>query len=61
MRAVLKLGPVRIESVGRDRYGRLFGVAYAGRINVNCHMLTVPRVRYISRYDSGGQVARVCR
>jgi endonuclease YncB( thermonuclease family) len=31
MRSALRLGPVRIEQVGRDRYGRLLGIAYAGR------------------------------
>jgi endonuclease YncB( thermonuclease family) len=60
MRSALRLGPVRIEQVGRDRYGRLLGIAYAGRVNINCRMLQVSGVRYIARYDDGGRVRRAC-
>jgi endonuclease YncB( thermonuclease family) len=61
MRSALRLGPVRIEAVGRDRYGRMLGIAYTGRVNINCRMLQVSGVRYISRYDNGGRVRRACR
>lgn len=61
MRAALRLGSVRIESVGRDRYGRILGIAFAGGVNLNCRMLRVPGVRYVPRYDDGGRVARSCR
>lgn len=61
MRAALRLGPVKIEPVGRDRYGRMLGIAYAGPTNLNCRMLQVWGVRYIPRYDNGGRVARSCR
>jgi endonuclease YncB( thermonuclease family) len=60
MRSALRLGPVRIEQVGRDRYGRLLGIAYAGKVNINCRMLQVSGVRYIPRYDNGGRVRRAC-
>jgi endonuclease YncB( thermonuclease family) len=60
MRSALKLGPVRIEPVGRDRYGRLLCMAYAGGVNLNCRMLKVPGVRYVRRYDNGGRVSRAC-
>lgn len=60
MRAVLRLGPIQIESIGRDRYGRILGMAYAGRVNLNCRMLKVPGVRYLPRYDNGRRVARAC-
>jgi endonuclease YncB( thermonuclease family) len=60
MRSALRLGPVQIEAVGRDRYGRLLGIAYAGQVNINCRMLQVSGVRYISRYDNGGRVRRAC-
>jgi micrococcal nuclease len=61
MRAALKLGPVRVEVVGRDRYGRALGMVTAGPTVLNCRMLRVPGVRYIQRYDDGGRVARACR
>ena len=61
MRSALRLGPVRIETVGLDRYGRRLGMAFAGRVNLNCRMLRVSGVRYIQRYDNDGRVARACR
>ncbi|GAA4028942.1 hypothetical protein GCM10022281_05050 [Sphingomonas rosea] len=61
MRVALRLGPVRLEPVGRDRYRRLLAVAWAGPTNLNCRMLRVPGVRYIPRYDNGGKVGRACR
>lgn len=61
MRSALRLGPERIESVGRDRYGRILGIAYAGGVNLNCRMLRLEKVRYVPRYDNGGRVARACR
>lgn len=61
MRSALRLGPVRIEPVGRDRYGRVLGIAYAGSVNINCRMLRVQGVRYIPRYDDGRRLARICQ
>jgi endonuclease YncB( thermonuclease family) len=61
MRIALRLGPVRIEPIGRDHYGRTLGIAYAGSVNLNCRMLRVPGVRYIPHYDRGGRIARACR
>lgn len=54
MRSALRLGPVRIEPVGHDRYGRTLAIAHAGKTVLNCRMLSVPRVRYMVRYDNGG-------
>ena len=57
----LRLGPVRVEQVGQDRYGRILAIAWAGRVNLNCRQLKVPGVRYIARHDNSGQVASSCR
>lgn len=61
MHLALRLGPVRIEAVDRDRYGRTLGIAYASKVNINCRMLRVSGVRYIQRYDKDRRVARACR
>lgn len=61
MRSALRLGPVRIETVGRYPYGRRLGMAFAGRVNLNCRMLRISGVRYIQRYDNERRVARACR
>lgn len=61
MKRILRRGPVRIEPVGRDRYGRLLGIAFAGSAAINCLMLKVPGVRYIPRYDDRRRVWKICR
>jgi endonuclease YncB( thermonuclease family) len=60
MKSALKLGPVRVEAVGRDRYGRLLGIVYAGRVTVNCRMLRAQGVRYMPQYDNDQRIARAC-
>ncbi len=60
MRSALRIGPVRIETSVRDRYGRYLGLAYAGGVNLNCRMLRKSGVRYIARYDQGRRVALAC-
>jgi endonuclease YncB( thermonuclease family) len=59
-RSALRLGPLQIEPVGRDRYGRMLGIAYAGKDNINCRMLRAPSVRYIPKYGDGRRIARAC-
>lgn len=60
MRLALRVGPVRIETFGKDRYGRTLGIAHAGKVNRDCRMLRGPGVRYMPRYDDGRRVARAC-
>lgn len=60
MQQALSLGPVRVDPVGKDRYGRTLAIAYAGKVNLNCRMLRAPGVRYIRSYDNGGRVRRAC-
>lgn len=60
LRRGLGLGPVRLEAVGRDRYGRMLAIAFAGGTNLNCWQLRAGAVRYIARYDTGRQLARSC-
>lgn len=61
LRQGLRLGPVRLTSAGRDRYGRMLALAQAGGTNLNCWQLRAGVVRYIPRYDSGRRVARACK
>lgn len=60
LRAALRLGPVRVQPVGRDRYGRVLGIVTAGGVNLNCRQLASGGARYIGRYDEGGRIARAC-
>ena len=60
LRRGLKLGPVQLTVVGRDRYRRLLAVAHAGTTNLACWQLRSGTVRYIARYDNGRRIARDC-
>lgn len=61
LRRGLSLGPIRLEPVTRDRYGRMIAVAYAGGTNLSCYQLRSRLVRYVARYDKGQRIARACR
>lgn len=62
IRAKQTLGPIRLEPVGRDRYGRTIAQAWAGKTDLSCWQLRASRgVRYIAKYDNGGRIARACR
>lgn len=63
LRQGIRLGPVRLQVVGRDRYGRALAIAWAGAVNLNCWQLQAPAptVRYIPAYDDDRRVARACR
>jgi micrococcal nuclease len=60
IRAKLTLGPIRLEPVTRDRYGRLVASVWAGQTNLSCWQLQRRTVRYIVKYDTGGRIARAC-
>jgi len=60
LRAGLRLGPVRLQPVKRDRYGRLIATASAGGTDLSCWQLRQGSARYIVRYDDGRRVARTC-
>jgi endonuclease YncB( thermonuclease family) len=50
---MLRSGAVQIIASGKDRYGRILGIAQAGRLNVNCQMIAsghaVPRYSPLRR------------
>ena len=60
LRRGLSLGPVRLEPVTRDRYGRMIAVAYAGSTNLSCWQLRYRVARYVVHYDNGRRIARAC-
>lgn len=60
LQSALGIGPVKLVEAGRDRYGRLLAMAYAGSTNLNCWQLAAGVVRYVVRYDTGRRVARAC-
>lgn len=60
MKAALRLGPVRVEPVTRDRYGRAVGLVTVGGRDLSCWQLRQGVARHIVRYDNGARVARRC-
>lgn len=61
LRAALKLGPVRVDPVTRDRYGRMVALVSVRGRDLGCHQLAAGHARYIVRYDNGLRVRRRCR
>jgi micrococcal nuclease len=60
LRAALRLGPVRVEPVTRDRYGRTVALVTVGGRDLSCWQLQRGVARYIVKYDNGGRVAARC-
>lgn len=46
---LLRLGPVRVQVTGRDRYWRTLGILWIGRVNLNCELLR--RGQAVRRYS----------
>lgn len=47
---LLRVGPVRIQVTGRDRYWRTLAIVSVGRVNLNCEM--VNRRAAVRRYSA---------
>lgn len=60
LKAALRLGPVRVDPVTRDRYGRMVAVATVNGRDLSCWQLQRGVARYIARYDNGRRVAQTC-
>jgi endonuclease YncB( thermonuclease family) len=58
--AGLRSGPIRIERVGRDIYGRTLAMVRAGGVDLSCWQLRHGQAIHVARWDDGGRVARTC-
>ncbi len=58
--AAMKLGPITVSRISRDRYGRTLAIVHAGSINLNCWQLTRRHATYRARWDNGARVASTC-
>ena len=61
LRRLLASGPVRIERVTTDRYGRTVAVVWAGRVNTSCAQLAGGYAIYKPAWDNGRRIGRACR
>jgi len=53
-------GPLSIERVGTDRYGRTLAMVYAQGRSLSCHQVERGQATYVARWDQGARVAREC-
>jgi micrococcal nuclease len=53
-------GPLRIETVTHDRYGRIVGMVHAGSINLSCWQLFRGMAIYVKKWDNGGRIREAC-
>ncbi|MET0363011.1 MAG: thermonuclease family protein [Sphingobium sp.] len=53
-------GKVRIDQVGRDRYGRVLAHAYVDGRSVACQQIRAGQAHYVRRWDERGRLAREC-
>ena len=59
--AGMRLGPIRITRVSRDRYGRTLALVSSGSSDLSCWQLRRHHAIYKPRWDDGGSVKAVCR
>lgn len=53
-------GPLSIERVGTDPYGRTLAMVYAQGRSLSCHQIEGGQATYFARWDQGARVAREC-
>lgn len=58
--ALLRHGPLTVQRIKQDRYGRTVAMVYAGRINLSCAMVSKGHAAYIARWDDGDRLAQEC-
>lgn len=53
-------GPLSIERVGVDPYGRTLALVYVQGRSLSCRQIEGGQAVYVARWDQGGRVAREC-
>lgn len=54
-------GSLRIDRVGKDRYGRTLGVVWVGKVNLSCAQLAAGHAVYVKAWDNGRRIERGCQ
>lgn len=60
LRRLIARGPVRIDRVSKDRYGRTIAVVYAGGLDLSCAQLKAGHAIYRRDWDNGLRIGRTC-
>ena len=53
-------GPITLDRVAQDPYGRTLAIVHAGGVNLSCRQLERRQAIYKPRWDNGGRVASAC-
>lgn len=61
LRMALRQGPLVIQRVSVDRYGRTVALVRAGRTDLSCWQLSHGAAIYKPYWDDGARLARICR
>jgi micrococcal nuclease len=56
----LQSGPIRIERIGRDHYGRTLGNVRAGTVNLSCWQISNRQAIYKPKWDDGRRIGSTC-
>lgn len=60
LRRLISKGPVRIDRIAKDRYGRTIAVVYAGGLDLSCAQLRGGYAIYRKDWDNGRRIGRNC-
>lgn len=52
--------PIRVDRMGKDRYGRSLAIVYAGGLDLSCAQLRGGYAMYRRDWDNGLRVGRTC-
>ena len=58
--AATMTGPVTVDRVGQDRYGRTLAVVHAGGVNLSCRQIERRQAIYKRQWDDGRRIATAC-
>lgn len=60
LRIAMRSGPITIERIGTDRYGRTLAMVKAGSTDLSCYQLARRQAVYKPHWDNGGRLAAIC-
>lgn len=57
----LRLGPIKIERHGKDKYGRTLAFVSSGGNDLSCYQLKAKQAVYVKRWDYKNHLKSQCR
>lgn len=60
LRRAMRSGPLTVERVGTDPYGRTIALVRAGNVDLSCWQIGQGQAVYVRKWDNGARVRRRC-